>query len=97
MLAQTYTMSDFVALSQKLQKLNGERTTLEREVKIAFDVAVLKLDPVEAARKHAAPASTVRKGRGGRRRGFKMSAEARAKIAAAQRKRWAKQKAEKKG
>jgi hypothetical protein len=40
----------------------------------------------------AAPAAT-RRTKGGRRKGFKMSAEARAKIAAAQKKRWAKQKA----
>jgi hypothetical protein len=33
------------------------------------------------------------KRKGGRRKGFKLSAEARAKIAAAQKKRWAKQKA----
>ena len=36
--------------------------------------------------------STNRKGKGGRRPGFKLSAEARAKISAAQKKRWAKTK-----
>jgi hypothetical protein len=40
-----------------------------------------------------ASVTASRKSKGGRRPGFKLSAEARAKIAAAQKKRWAKQKA----
>jgi hypothetical protein len=38
-----------------------------------------------------------RRRRGGRRKGFKMSAAARRRISAAQKKRWAKQRAEEKG
>lgn len=83
-------MEEFVALTVRLKKLNDERTELEREIKIAFDIAVMKMDPADAHRKHALP---LRHRGPGRRFGSRMSAEARAKISAAQKRRWAKQKA----
>jgi hypothetical protein len=82
-------------LARLLDKLNTQRQSVISEIRAAVE----QLSFGSAAPLAGIPLTSrvAGKGRGGRRKGFKMSAEARAKIAAAQKRRWARQKAEKKG
>ena len=76
------------------QLAGGDGVTTTRLAR--FSTLSATAAPVEGAKRGPGrPPGSGRVRRGGRRKGFKMSAEARAKIAAAQRARWAKQKKEK--
>jgi hypothetical protein len=81
-----------IDLARQLTEVERRRQDLLRQI-VSAAGQELASSPATGA---APSAGTGGQRRGGRRKGFKMSAEARAKIAAAQRKRWAKQKAEKK-
>jgi len=76
---------ELITLVNQLDALDTKRRTLVARIQRA--AANLESG--------AGPIAAGRKGRGGRRKGFKLSKEARAKISAAQKKRWAKQRAEK--
>jgi hypothetical protein len=76
--------NQFAALDEQIFKLKKKRAAIAEQVR---ELAV------SHAMNEGGTRSPSREGKGGRRKGFKLSAEARAKIAAAQRKRWAKQKA----
>lgn len=76
-----------IVLANELDALDEKRRQLITRIQAAAD----DLGSGAAAARSWVSSKTPRKG--GRRPGFKMSTEARAKIAAAQRKRWAKQKA----
>ena len=76
--------SALITLVNELDALDARR----RKLVAAIQHAVTGLSGGSSA-----SVSPSRRSKGGRRPGFKLSAEARAKIAAAQKKRWAKQKA----
>lgn len=78
--------SALVTLVNQLDALDSKRRKLVAKIQAA--AGALETGP-------ATGAPTGRRGRGGRKKGFKLSAEARARISAAQKKRWAKQKAAK--
>jgi hypothetical protein len=73
-----------ITLVNQLDELDGIRRRL-----------VAKIQAAAGNLQGGAAPAAGRKGKGGRRKGFKLSAEARAKISAAQKKRWAKTKASK--
>jgi hypothetical protein len=79
-------------LEKRLHQLNAERQAILADIKKAVE---------QLSFGSAAPMAGISvsgrlgKGKGGRRPGFKLSAEARAKIAAAQRARWARVKSKK--
>jgi len=78
--------STLISLVNQLDALDAKRRALVAQIQAAAS----RLGSTESA----APAAATG-GRGGRRPGFKLSAEARAKIAAAQKKRWAAHRAKK--
>jgi hypothetical protein len=78
-------------LEQVLHKLNAQRSAVLAEIKTAVE----RLSFGGAAPLAGLSITSrveVPKNKGGRRPGFKLSAEARAKISAAQKRRWAKTK-----
>ena len=82
-------------MAAELDKLNARRQQLIDQIRQAADSLAGGENPFPWRQTRAtasgAPARRSRK-KGGRRKGFKMSKAARAKISAAQKARWAKQK-----
>jgi hypothetical protein len=72
------------ALVAQLEKLDDQRRALIASIRAAADALVSG-----APDSGGAGVGNGRTAKGGRRKGFTLSAEARAKIAAAQKKRWA--------
>jgi hypothetical protein len=87
------------SIRQRVSTLNQERETLINELQGMLAELTGGAAPTGPRRRGRPPGSAAKgakRGRkAGRRKGFKMSKAAREKIAAAQRKRWAEQKAKK--
>jgi hypothetical protein len=79
-------------LEKRLHRLNAERVAVLAEIKQAVEhLSFGSAAPMAGL----SVSGRLGKNKGGRRPGFKLSAEARAKIAAAQRARWARVKGKK--
>jgi hypothetical protein len=87
--------TSLLALVQQLNSLDAQRQALLAQIRAATNA--LSGGAPDAAAAVSAAAGAPAKRRGGRRKGFKMSAEARAKISAAAKKRWAARKKADKG
>ena len=82
----------------RIEKLYKQRDKVAAEIHHLTNAASHALASMREGARHEAQVfqTAVAKGKPGRRGGFKMSKAARAKISAAQKKRWAKTRAEKK-
>jgi|SRR5579862_4653918 len=106
--ASTHPLTQAIeSIEERVKNYNAEREQLVAELRSVIASAGSLLSDLgetagaTAGRRRGRPSGTGKRGpgrprKGGRRKGFKMSPEARAKIAAAQKKRWAKKRAEEK-
>ena len=79
------------AAHQRIESINREKADLAK----MLHGLLSSLGDVPSVRRGRRAGAFAPKGKGGRRPGFKLSAQARAKISAAQKKRWAAQRAKK--
>lgn len=89
--------TDILRIAKKLTNLHKEKQALELKISQLAATARNHIEIIAAGGGGASPAPFIMPPaagkRTGRKKGFKMSAAARAKISAAQKARWAKQKA----
>ena len=95
---KTVDVQGFIAAAERrIREINDERNEIMGSLRrlLANLGEATPARGRSSARRAAAPATPTRRNKGGRRPGFRMSAEAKARISAAQKKRWAAYRAKK--